>query len=78
MVTLTFTLTGVTSMVGTLTVNSDTYTYSDFTNNSLSLEFTSGTNILWTASGLGKFSAYPSSGSLTLSENTTVTIDVNY
>lgn len=75
-VTLTFVLTGTTANFGYLNVNNTTYQKSNFNNNSLSLEFESGTNISWSATPQGKGSVTPSSGTLTITEDTSITINV--
>ena len=75
-ITLTFVMTGTTANFGYLNVNNTTYQKSNFNNNSLSLEFESGTNISWSATPQGKGSVTPSSGTLTITEDTSITINV--
>lgn len=81
---LTFVVNGTLDYIENFTVNNTNYTLNDFTMTTgyvynLTLQFASGTNISWSVTSLSEYNSFdPSSGSFTISSDTTITIYSSY
>lgn len=74
---LTVNLTGSPNWFSSITINNVTYTGSDFTNNSMTIQVPSNTDLSYTVSCRSGRGADPESGTLNLSEDYTLSISIS-